>query len=120
MANPETKIQNEIRSALSAHQCSVFRTNVGKVRLSDGRWFDTGLPKGHADLYGFRWSDGKVFYIEVKNEKGRLRTDQVRFHKMLTNRHIIHCCARSVDDALKTIRQGLVGYGYPDWKGEHV
>lgn len=116
----EHSIQSAIMVAVSKHQCTVFRSNVGKVKTIDGRWFDTGLPKGHSDLYGWRWSDGKVFYIEVKNEKGRLRPDQVRFHKMLTNRHIIHCCARSVDDALKTIRQGLVGYGYPDWKGEHV
>lgn len=116
----EHSIQSAIMVAVSRHQCTVFRSNVGKVKTIDGRWFDTGLPKGHSDLYGWRWLDGKVFYIEVKNAKGRLRPDQIRFHKMLASHHIIHCCARNVDDTLKTIQQGLVGYGYPDWKGEHV
>lgn len=112
----EHSIQSAIMVAVSQHQCTVFRANVGKVKTADGRWFDTGLPKGHPDLYGFRWIDGKVFYIEVKNEKGRLRQDQIRFHKMLTSHHIIHCCARSVDDAIKTIDEELVGYGYPEWR----
>ena len=112
MANPETKIQNEIRIALSAHRCTVFRTNVGKVRLSDGRWFDTGLPKGHADLYGFRWSDDQVFYIEVKNEKGKPRADQIKFHDFLNRRGVIHGIARSPEDALKIIDEELVGYGF--------
>ena len=42
----EHKIQNDIRVALTKNNCRVFRTNVGKVRMADGRWFDTGLPKG--------------------------------------------------------------------------
>ena len=33
MAQPEHLIQDQIRLALSAHQCTVFRVNVGKVRL---------------------------------------------------------------------------------------
>ena len=53
----EHSIQSAIMVAVSKHQCTVFRSNVGKVKTIDGRWFDTGLPKGHPDLYGFRWSD---------------------------------------------------------------
>ena len=112
----EHQIQNNIRVALSAHHCTVFRSNVGKVKTADGRWFDTGLPKGHPDLYGFRWSDCQVFYLEIKNAKGRPRQDQIRFHKMLTSHHIVHGIARSVDDALKIIDESLVGYGYPEVK----
>lgn len=112
MANPETKIQNEIRIALSAHQCTVFRTNVGKVRLFDGRWFDTGLPKGHADLYGFRWSDDQVFYIEVKTKTGKPRPDQIQFHQFFQQHGVIHGIARSAEEAVKIVKEGLVGYGY--------
>ncbi len=55
----EHVIQNEIQIALSKHQCTVFRANVGKIRLPDGRLFTTGLPNGFPDLFGFRWADDK-------------------------------------------------------------
>lgn len=108
----EQTIQNNIRVALSRNNCTVFRTNVGKVRTADGRFFDTGLPKGHPDLYGFKNDNGKVFYIEVKNEKGRPRKEQVQFHKFLTKHNIIHGIARSEEDALKIVREELVGFGF--------
>ena len=112
----EHEIQSRILVAVSKHQCTVFRANVGKVKTADGRWFDTGLPKGHPDLYGFKWSNGKVFYLEIKNAKGKPRPDQIQFHKMLTSHHIVHGIARSVGDAIKTIDEELVGYGYPEWR----
>ncbi|MGS6025621.1 VRR-NUC domain-containing protein [Limosilactobacillus fermentum] len=112
MTQPEHIIQNKIRLALSANQCTVFRINVGKVRLPDGRYFTTGVPEGHPDLYGYRWSDNQIFYIEVKNERGRPRKDQVRFHEFLTKRGVIHGIARSPEDAIKIVDEGLIGYGF--------
>lgn len=41
-------IQNNIRIALS-NDCVIFRGNVGKGFTKDGRYFDTGLPKGFSD-----------------------------------------------------------------------
>lgn len=114
----EHKIQNDIRVALSKHRCTVFRVNVGSVHTSDGRFFSAGVPSGHPDLYGWRWSDNQVFYIEVKNERGKPRQDQIRFHHMLTSHNIIHGIARSVDDALKIVDEELVGYGFKDYGGE--
>ncbi len=108
----EHAIQNEIQVALSKHKCSVFRANVGKIRLPDGRFFSTGLPSGFPDLFGFRWTDGKIFFIEVKNVKGRLRPDQIVFHKMLQRHGIIHGVARSVHDALMIVDGEQIGYGY--------
>lgn len=108
----EHKIQNDIRVALSKHYCTVFRVNVGSVKTPDGRFFSAGVPSGHPDLYGFRWSDHQVFYIEVKNEKGKPRADQIKFHEMLTKREIIHGIARSAGDAIKIVEKGLVGYGF--------
>lgn len=114
----EHEIQSRILVAVSQHRCTIFRSNVGKVKTNDGRWFDTGLPKGHPDLYGFKWSNGKVFYLEIKNAKGKPRQDQIRFHHMLTSHHIIHGIARSVDDALKIVDEELVGYGFKDYGGK--
>ena len=98
----EHTIQNEIRVALTENGYTVFRANVGKVKTADGRWFDTGLPKGHPDLYGFR-PDGKVFYIEVKNAKGRVRPEQKQFIKTVKARGALAGIARSVEDALDII-----------------
>lgn len=108
----EHRIQDEIKLAVSAHQCTIFRVNVGSVKTADGRYFTAGVPSGHPDLYGFRWSDHQVFYIEVKNERGKPRKDQVAFHHFLTTKHIIHGIARSADDAVKIVEEGLVGYGF--------
>ncbi|MBU5980055.1 VRR-NUC domain-containing protein [Lactobacillus helveticus] len=108
----EHAIQNEIQIALSKHKCTVFRANVGKIHTPDGRFFNTGLPNGFPDLVGFRWTDGKIFFIEVKSAKGKLRADQIVFHKMLQRHGIIHGVARSVEDALMIADGGLTGYGY--------
>jgi len=98
----EIDIQNSIRLALNPYAI-VFRGNVGKVRMADGRYFDTGLPKGFCDLFGFRKSDGKYFFIEVKNEKGRLRKDQEHFINVMKQYPLLIGVARSPEDALKII-----------------
>lgn len=100
--------------AVLKHHCTVFRSNVGKVKTIDGRWFKTGLPNGFPDLCGYRKQDNQMFFIEVKNAHGKPRQDQIRFHQFLMQHHVIHGIARSVDDALKIIDNGLVGYGYPE------
>lgn len=77
MSESEHSIQSKIQIELSKHGCTVFRANVGKMRTPDGRFFSTGLPSGFPDLSGFRWIDGKAFYIEVKNATGKPREDQI-------------------------------------------
>lgn len=100
----EQEIQNRIRVAVSAAGCTIFRANVGKVKTADGRWFDSGLPQGFPDLFGFRHSDGKIFFIECKNEKGRLRSDQKLFAQFIKSFSVLYGVARSVDDALGIVR----------------
>lgn len=112
MAKSEHHIQQEIQIAVSRHQCSIFRTNVGKVKLPDGRFFSTGLPKGWPDLCGFRWVDNQIFFIEVKNATGKPRPEQIRFHEFLQSHNIIHGIARNAHDALMIVEGGLIGYGY--------
>lgn len=101
----EIDIQNSIRLALNPYAIC-FRNNVGRVRMADGRYFDTGLPKGYSDLSGFRKSDGKMFFIEVKNEKGRLREDQKHFLNEMSKYPVIVGVARSPEQAIKIICEG--------------
>lgn len=100
----EHAIQNAIRIALSEY-ATVFRANVGKAYTLDGRFFDTGLPKGFSDLFGFRHSDGRIFFIEVKTPTGRLSKEQANFIQQMQNYGAIAGVARSVDDALKIIQE---------------
>lgn len=108
----EQLVQTEIRAELSKHKHIVFRGNVGKVQTIEGRWFDTGLPKGFPDLFGFRGTDKKMFFIEVKNERGKPRKDQVQFHDFLMKQNVIHGIARSAEEAITIVEKGLIGYGF--------
>ena len=101
----ESDIQNAIRLALNDYAV-IFRTNVGKVKMQDGRWFDTGLPKGFGDLCGFRKSDGRMIFIEVKNEKGRLREDQKRFLNAMSSHPVIAGVCRSPEEAVELVING--------------
>ncbi|MCQ2463949.1 MAG: VRR-NUC domain-containing protein [Oscillospiraceae bacterium] len=81
----EQDIQNSIRIRLSELGFAVFRANVGKIKLSDGRWFDTGLPKGFSDLFAVR--DGKIYFIEVKKPGGKIRPEQTAFIETMKIRY---------------------------------
>lgn len=100
----EQDIQNLIRIAASKENI-IFRANVGKVRTIDGRWFDTGLPKGFCDLFGFR-PDGQIFFIEVKKPGGKVRKEQHHFIDVVKSRGALAGVAHSVDEALKIIEEG--------------
>ena len=95
----EQAIQDGIRVALAEHGYVVFRTNVGKVKTADGRWFDTGLPTGFPDLMGYKPENGRIFFIEVKTQKGKRRADQVVFAENLRDKNVIFGVARIIIQA---------------------
>lgn len=103
----EQATQDNIRVALAQEGYIVFRTNVGKVKTADGRWFDTGLPSGFSDLMGYKPENGRVFFIEVKTETGRRRKDQVVFANGLRDKNVIYGVARSAEEAVKIVRNEL-------------
>lgn len=98
----EHKIQNEIRIALS-DKCVIFRINVGVMKTPDGRYFDTGVPKGFSDLFGFRKSDGRVVFIEVKTANGKASPQQKQFIRQMADHGAIAGICRSAEEALKLI-----------------
>lgn len=103
----EAAIQDSIRVALAQAGFVVFRTNVGKVKTADGRFFDTGLPTGFPDLLGFKPENGRIFFIEVKTPQGKRRADQVRFANGLRNKQAIYGVARSAEEAVAIVRDEL-------------
>lgn len=103
----EQAIQDSIRVALAEHGYVVFRTNVGKVKTVDGRWFDTGLPSGFPDLMGYKPENGRIFFIEVKTPIGRRRKDQIAFANGLRDKNVIYGVVRSVEQALNIVDNEL-------------
>lgn len=101
----EHKIQNQIRISLS-DRCTLFRVNVSKAYTKDGRYFDTGVPKGFSDLFGFRKSDGKAVFIEVKTPTGKPSEQQKKFLSAVRNAGAIAGICRSVEEAEKLIQGG--------------
>lgn len=100
----EHDIQNLIR-AETADIAVIFRANVGSGITYDGRHFDTGLPKGFSDLFGFRKSDGRAVFIEVKSPTGRLRPEQENFIRKMQVYGALAGVARSVEDARRIIME---------------
>lgn len=98
----EHDIQNEIRLRLSELGFCVFRINVGKFKTSDGRWFDTGVPKGYSDLTAIK--NGKVYFLEVKTETGKASPDQMNFIAVMRDRYgCVAGIVRSVEDAERLV-----------------
>lgn len=100
----EHSIQNLIRIELSKLGYAVFRINSGKVRMSDGRWFDTGVPKGFSDLIACK--DGRIAFIEVKTETGKASPEQLNFIEQMKTRYGCQAgIARSVEDAVRIVTE---------------
>ena len=100
----EHDLQNLIRIKLSELGYCVFRVNVGRFKTQDGRWFDTGLPKGFSDLMAVK--NGKVYFLEVKTETGKASPEQLNFLAVMRNKY--GCVAeivRSVDDAVRIVKE---------------
>ena len=100
----EHDIQNSIRMKLSELGFCVFRINDGRFKTEDGRWFDTGLPKGFSDLMAVK--NGKVYFVEVKTETGKASPEQLNFIEQMKKRYGCQAgIARSVEDAVRIVTE---------------
>lgn len=99
----EHELQNMIRLELSKLGYVVFRANVGKFKLGDGRWFDTGLPKGFSDLFAIK--DGKVFFFEVKVGKNKPSAEQINFIEQMRKRGCLAEVVYSLEDVFSCINK---------------
>lgn len=106
----ESEIQSLILLEASKRGHRLWRTNAGNVKNEQG--FHVKLmPKGYPDLTGFRKTDGKFVVIEVKKPTGRLSEHQKKFAEWAKTQPIIYGVARSKEDAIHIIENGLNGYG---------
>lgn len=126
MVKSEHDIQSEIRLALSERGYFTERINVGSGYLIDKRlmerikslcpvlraeldkvpYFSTGAVKGRSDLSAIK--DGRISFVEVKNEVGRPTEEQLNFIKQMQTRYGCRAgIARSVEDALSIVEDDI-------------
>jgi len=96
----EADIQSEIMIELSKRGHKIFRANAGKIKTEFGTYIKL-FPKGFPDLCGWRKSDGKFIAIEVKNEKGKLRAEQVKFSEFAKTQPILYGSCQIVERSNK-------------------
>lgn len=73
----EADLMAAVELSLSQSGFCVFRANVGTVRMADGRFFKTGLPKGFSDLFAIK--DGRIYFIETKVHPNKPTMEQNHF-----------------------------------------
>jgi hypothetical protein len=116
MNKSESTIQNEIRLALSEHGV-VLRLNSGKFWQGKRVWSNEfqqyvlidlrpvqGCPEGTSDLLYI--GNNTTAFIECKDDKGRLRSEQEKFINVMRSYGHKAGVARSPEDALE-----IIGYG---------
>ena len=103
----EQTIQSEIIIEVNKRGHRLWRSNAGKVITKDNRVIQL-MPKGFPDTVGFRKSDGKFIVIEVKNARGRLRPEQIKFKEFIEKQPVIYGVARSAEIAIDIIENGAI------------
>lgn len=98
----ETDLMNLIRLRLTELGYKVFRANVGSIKLADGTYFKTGLPKGFSDLFAVK--NGRVCFIEVKVKPNKATKEQINFIEQMQNAGCVAGVAYSVEEAVELAR----------------
>lgn len=102
--NEETKLQNQIRIALSRRGI-VLRLNNGVFYTESGTRVASGLPPGTSDLLFV--GGGRAAFIEVKTASGRLSPAQENFIRVVRSHGVRAGVARCVEDAIKIIEEEM-------------
>ena len=100
--NKESMLVCEIIKTLYDKGYKVFRVNAGSVKTSTGRWFRTGVPAGHPDIYGHR-QDGRIFYLEVKAKPNKATEKQIAFIEEAKKNGALAGVVYSVQEALDIV-----------------
>lgn len=111
----ETRLQNEIRLALSSEcaQVTTWRNHVGCLQDGNGKWIKFGLCPGSSDLIGIRkvkitqemvgQEIGQFVALEIKTDTGKARCDQYTFLDHVNERGGLGAIIRSSAEAVKLL-----------------
>lgn len=85
---PEHALSNQIRLWCGKHNWMAFHINVAKIRMTDGSYFNTGVPVGWPDLTIIT-DNGRVLFIETKIHPRKPTPEQLKMLDNLTKRGFI-------------------------------
>lgn len=81
----------------------LYRINTGCVKTATGYQFSTGTPAGFPDLAGYRRSDGRAVYIEVKVAPNKPTDKQLAFLAQARSAGCLAGVAYSAEEAVNII-----------------
>jgi len=101
MPRLEKDIQIHILRYLRAMGAYAGKTKTMGVKRGRVFCFDPYTFRGFPDITCFY--NGKLYFIEVKGEQGRLSPEQTRFKLVCKDSNTTYIVARSVDDVARII-----------------
>lgn len=99
----ESELVNRIIHACWPY-AELFRINTGSVKTATGYLFSTGTPAGFPDICGYRRSDKKMIFIEVKVKPNKPTDKQTAFIDKVKAAGCPAGVCYSVEEALAIIR----------------
>lgn len=93
---PEQRLTKQIMIWCGEHDILCHHLNVGKFKLSDGRYFNTGVPVGFPDLQII--GNGWVSYVETKIHPRKPTKEQLEWINTLNKRGIPSICVYTLDE----------------------
>lgn len=86
------------------HDWLCFHTNVGKVQMIDGRYFDTGLPKGWPDLM-ILTNKGETIFCETKIHPRKPTKEQINTIEVLQKRGFLAFVCYSLGEFIEVVEK---------------
>ena len=103
---PEVRLMKEIQLWCGQHGLLAFHLNVGKVKLTDGRFFSTGMPVGWPDLL-ILTEKGKVIFCETKVHPNRPTQEQLNTIDVLIKRGFLAFVCYSLEQFVETVQNEI-------------
>lgn len=99
---PEVRLMKEIQLWCGRNGFLAFHINVGKVKLSDGRFFSTGMPVGWPDLL-ILTDKGQAIFCETKVKPNRPTKEQLNTIDVLVKRGFLAFVCYSVEQFIEEV-----------------
>ena len=104
----EIYLDRQIQLWCGEHDALCFHANVGSVKLADGRFFNTGLPKGFPDLLIIKQNE--TIYVETKIKPNKPSIEQINFIRALRQRNIRADIVYSMEEFIEFYNGNTINY----------